>query len=220
MKPSVTGVSQRLSRPTPSGQPVECRADRITGTSARQAAIRPQNILSPAPTVTTASICRRRIKCCKRIMTRTSYFECNSRLCTGISRANMSPSGPGSFKQQISGQNRWRSMRRTRLTNSVSAPPTGMLVMANRTRSGPRSPAPLVSRGEVVICFAFLFWNTYSSAVHPYPIPLPHEGVVLEPFLRPMPLDVSCPVSAGDSHNAWQLRAAHPVRPHQKSTRG
>ena len=41
---------------TLSGQPVECKALTITGTPARQAASRPQNILSPAPTVTTASI--------------------------------------------------------------------------------------------------------------------------------------------------------------------
>ena len=47
---------QRLSRPIVSGQPVECRAEQITGTPASRAAIRPQNILSPAPTVTTASI--------------------------------------------------------------------------------------------------------------------------------------------------------------------
>ena len=60
MKASVIGVSRRLSRPTPSGQPVLCSAERTTGTPTRRAASRPQNILSPAPTVTTASICRSR----------------------------------------------------------------------------------------------------------------------------------------------------------------
>ena len=53
------------------GQPVECRAEQITGTPASQAASRPQNILSPpVPTVTTASIRRRRISRASRQSTR------------------------------------------------------------------------------------------------------------------------------------------------------
>ena len=59
-KASVSGASRRLDRSTWSGRPVEWIAEQITGTPASQAARRPQNILSPGPTVTTASIRRRR----------------------------------------------------------------------------------------------------------------------------------------------------------------
>ena len=64
----------RLSRPTPSGQPVLWSAERITGTPTRRAASRPQNILSPAPTVMTASISRSRSSRVSRGQTRKSYL--------------------------------------------------------------------------------------------------------------------------------------------------
>ena len=83
MKASVIGVSMRLSRPTPSGQPVLCSAERTTGTPARRAASRPQNILSPAPTVTTASIWRSRSSCVSRGQTRRSYLLASSDVVDG-----------------------------------------------------------------------------------------------------------------------------------------
>ena len=71
MKASVSGASRRLGNSTWSGRPVECSAEQITGTPASQPASRPQNILSPpVPTVTTASIRRRRISRVSRHSTR------------------------------------------------------------------------------------------------------------------------------------------------------
>jgi hypothetical protein len=124
------------SFPTPSGQPVECRALQITGTPANWAAIRPQNILSPAPTVTTASMRFRFISRASRKRTRRSYFDVSRSESTGTSLARSSPKGPFSFKQATCGSIRVRRNPRIKLTRSVSAPPTGMLVIKKRVFSG------------------------------------------------------------------------------------
>ena len=154
MKASVSGASSRLENSTWSGRPVECNAEQITGTPASQPASRPQNILSPpVPTVTTASIRRRRINRVSRQSTAKSYFCASKPVNAGTSRDSTSPSGSKCFRQHSSGENRSRSMRRTSSTSSVSAPPTGMLVMTNITRSGPRSASGISfrRRGNTVV---------------------------------------------------------------------
>ena len=131
-----------------SGQPVEWSADKTTGTPATRAARRPQNILSPAPTVTTASIRWRRKSRSSRPSTATSNLPRIKLLVVGISCESTSPSGPSDLRQASAGRKRSRSIRRTRLTNSVSAPPTGIDVIKNITRSGPRSSSGAILREQ------------------------------------------------------------------------
>ena len=85
MKASVSGASSRLDNSTGSGRPVEWIAEQITGTPASHAASRPQNILSPRPTVTTASTRRRRISRASRGRTMKSYLWRSRPAWTGIS---------------------------------------------------------------------------------------------------------------------------------------
>ena len=105
MKASVSGASRRLGNSTWSGRPVECSAEQITGTPASQPASRPQNILSPpVPTVTTASIRRRRNSRVSRQSTAKSYLWASRPVKAGISCASTSPSGSNCFRQHNSGE--------------------------------------------------------------------------------------------------------------------
>ncbi len=74
----------------------------MTGTREYCAAKRPQNILSPAPTVTSASICRFRSSLVIHPSTRRSYFDFSPYANVGISFDNSSPSFPCPLMQHNS----------------------------------------------------------------------------------------------------------------------
>ena len=145
MKASVIGVSIRLSRPTPSGQPVLCSAERTTGTPTRRAASRPQNILSPAPTVMTASISRCRNRLVSRGQTRRSYLL---RQQVVVDRNLVGQRFAQRAALLQTAQFRCESLAvqpPDDFAVNISAPPTRMSVCMNITRSGRPARVPLLA---------------------------------------------------------------------------